>query len=87
VVAVGTGGASPGVARFLRESIERAYPNLDGMIALQARLRSALGTRIPDQRQRSVLLRSVLEDGEVWSALDGGEECAWALVEGRYLHV
>lgn len=86
VVAVGTGGESPGVARFLREAIERSYPHLDRMIALQARLRACLGSRVPDQRERSARLRAVLDDDEVWAALGDGEERAWALVEGRYLH-
>ncbi len=86
MVAVGTGGESPGMARFLRESIERAYPRLDEMIALQTRLRCRLQDEIPDQRQRSTLLRAVLEDREIWAALDEGDDQAWALVEGRYLH-
>ena len=85
-VAVGTGGESPGMARFLREAIEEAYPRLDEMIALQARLRSRLRDEVPDQRQRSSLLRAVLEDKAVWAALDGGEDRALALVEERYLH-
>lgn len=86
VVAVGTGGESPGMARFLREVIEEAYPRLDEMIALQARLRSRLRDEVPDQRQRSSLLRNVLEDKAVWAALDEGEDRAWTLVEERYLH-
>jgi len=86
LVAVGTGGESPGMARFLREMIERTYPCLDLMIALQARLRERLRDDLPDQRQRSSLLRAVLEDPAVWAALDKGEENAWALVEERYLH-
>jgi precorrin-2 dehydrogenase/sirohydrochlorin ferrochelatase len=86
VVAVGTGGESPGVARFLREAIERAYPHLDGMIALQARLRHRLRQTTLDQPERSSLLRAVLEDDAVWAAFDEGEDRAWALVEGRYLH-
>jgi precorrin-2 dehydrogenase / sirohydrochlorin ferrochelatase len=86
VVAVGTGGESPGMARFLREAIEEAYPRLDEMVALQARLRSRLRDEVPDQGQRSSLLRAVLEDRAVWAALDEGEERAWQLVEERYLH-
>ena len=86
MVAVGTGGESPGMARFLREAIEEAYPRLDEMIALQARLRSRLRDEVPDQRQRSSLLRAVLEDKAVWAALDEGEDRAWTLVEERYLH-
>ena len=87
VVAVGTGGESPGVARFLREAIEEAFPGLDGMISLQARIRSRLRDEVSDQGRRSSLLRAVLEDGEVWAALGEGEEPAWRLVEERYLHV
>ena len=87
VVAVGTGGESPGMARFLREAIEEAYPRLDEMIALQARLRGRLRDEVADQGRRSSLLRAVLEDGEVWAALGEGEEPAWRLVEERYLHV
>ncbi len=86
VVAIGTGGESPGMARFLRETIEQAFPRLDEMIALQARLRRRLQDGFPDQQQRSSLLRAVLEDGEIWAALGQGEDSAWALVEDRYLH-
>jgi precorrin-2 dehydrogenase/sirohydrochlorin ferrochelatase len=86
VVAVGTGGDSPGMARFLRESIQEAYPRLDEMVALQARLRGRLHEQYPDQQQRSVLLRAVLEDRKIWAALDESEDQAWALVEARYLH-
>lgn len=86
VIAVGTGGDSPGMARFLRESIERMYPFLDRMIALQGRLRRHLIGQQPDQRQRSRVLRAALEDGELWSALGEDEERAWALAEARYLH-
>ncbi len=87
IVAVGTGGESPGMARFLRETIERAFPRLDEMIALQSRLRHRLQDMLPDQQQRSSVLRAVLEDGDVWKALEEGEDRAWELVEERYLHV
>lgn len=86
LVAVSTMGESPGMARFLRESIERAYPSLDHMIALQGRLRSELRVRYGNQDERSALLRQVLEDNEIWAALDHDEERAWELVEARYLH-
>lgn len=86
VLAIGTGGESPGMARFLRDGIERIYPHLDRMIALQARLRRRLPGVIGDQGRRSSVLRAVLEDGTIWAALDEGEDSAWALVEARYLH-
>ena len=87
VVAVGTGGESPGVARFLRETIDQTFPRLDEMIALQARLRRRLQDVLPDQQKRSSLLRAVLEDRAIWAALDDGGDRAWGLVEDRYLHV
>lgn len=86
VIAAGTGGDSPGMARFLRESIQTAYPRLDEMVALQVRLRGRLQEECPDQQQRSALLRAVLEDPMVWEALEEGEDRAWAVVEARYLH-
>jgi len=86
VIAVSTGGESPGVARFLREAIEARFPALDRMIELQGRLRSELRARCGDQRERSAVLRRVLEDGEVWDALGRGDGQAWRLVEARYLH-
>ena len=85
VIAVATGGESPGIARFLRERIDRWLPRLDRMIELQARLRRELHTRPGDQEARSSLLSRVLEDDEVWTALGGGSEEAWRLVEARYL--
>jgi len=86
LVAVSTSGESPGIARFIREAIERTFPSLDRMIALQGRLRSALRERSGDQGERSAILRRVLEDQEVWAALDRDEAQAWQLVEARYVH-
>ncbi len=87
LVAVSTAGESPGMARFLREAIERMYPSLDRMIVLQGRLRNELRGRLEDQGERSALLRRVLDDNEVWAALDQDDGRAWQLVEARYLHV
>jgi precorrin-2 dehydrogenase/sirohydrochlorin ferrochelatase len=86
VIAISTDGGSPAVSRFLREAIERCWPQLDRMIELQARLRRELRSRLDDQEQRSSRLRQVLDDREVWAALGADDAGAWKLVEGRYLH-
>jgi len=85
-IAFSTFGASPAVARFLRERIEEEYPALDAMIALQETLRSRLRTVEPDSDRRARILADVLRDREVWAALGSGGMAALALAERRHLH-
>jgi precorrin-2 dehydrogenase/sirohydrochlorin ferrochelatase len=84
LIALSTSGASPAVSRFLRESIESSLPDLDRMIALQARLRDALQDSVPDADTRKKILWEVLNDPEVWGALGKGEEEGWRMVMERY---
>ena len=85
-IAISTHGASPAVARFVREELEDEFPALDAMILLQERLRDALKKSEPEQRRRTVILRDVLEDPMVWELLASDEESAWENVKARYLH-
>ena len=85
-VAVTTFGKAPGMARVLREGMETAYPGLDAMIELVERFRAALKDTVPDQADRQAVIARVLADREVWDAVTGGGDRAWALVEQRYLH-
>jgi precorrin-2 dehydrogenase/sirohydrochlorin ferrochelatase len=85
-IAISTGGASPAVARFIREQIEEDFPALDLMIGLQTRLREALREREPDQGRRTAILWDVLEDRTVWEALLTDPGAAWDDVRRRYLH-
>ncbi|HTY15552.1 MAG TPA: bifunctional precorrin-2 dehydrogenase/sirohydrochlorin ferrochelatase [Methanoregulaceae archaeon] len=86
LIAISTGGESPGVSRFLREHINAMLPNLDGMIELQGRLRETLKQREPDQSRRSRILRDVILDQDVWRAIAISPEAGWKMVEMRYLH-
>jgi precorrin-2 dehydrogenase/sirohydrochlorin ferrochelatase len=86
LLAISTGGKAPGVPRFLREFIEERCPQLDGMIALQKRLRERLRETEPSQERRQEILRSVLADRDMWEALRAGPQKAWAEAEVRYLH-
>ncbi|HVP95095.1 MAG TPA: bifunctional precorrin-2 dehydrogenase/sirohydrochlorin ferrochelatase [Methanoregulaceae archaeon] len=86
LVAISTGGESPGVSRYLREHISTALPGLDEMIELQGRLRERLKLTEPEQSKRSHLLRRVLNDQDVWHAIGVSPEAGWELIETRYLH-
>jgi precorrin-2 dehydrogenase/sirohydrochlorin ferrochelatase len=86
LLAISTEGVSPAVSRYIRELIELACPDLDAMIGVQARLRTALKQRIPDQDTRSRILRDVLHDRNVWDLLSRDPEAAWSMVAARYLH-
>ncbi len=86
ILAISTGGNSPGVSRYVRERIEDAIPALDDMIALQNRLREVLKVQEPDQKKRSAILAKVLHDPTVWAALESDRDDVWEDVRARYLH-
>jgi precorrin-2 dehydrogenase / sirohydrochlorin ferrochelatase len=86
LIAISTGGGSPGVARYLREHISATLPGLDRMIELQGRLREVLKKMEPDQSKRSLLLRDVVRDQDIWHAVEVSPEAGWKIVETRYLH-
>jgi precorrin-2 dehydrogenase/sirohydrochlorin ferrochelatase len=85
-IAVSTGSRSPAVSRFIRQEIEKNYPALDAMIALQHRLRETLKARMTTPEQRRRILWAVLRDKTVWTLLAESPERAWEHVSGRYLH-
>jgi siroheme synthase, N-terminal domain len=84
-VAVSTLGESPAVSRFIREEIEKRYPALDAMIALQNRLRGELKKRDTTPAGRRRVLWEVLHDKTVWQLLAKSPDQAWARVAERYL--
>jgi precorrin-2 dehydrogenase/sirohydrochlorin ferrochelatase len=78
--------SSPAISRFIREHLEEAFPALDEMISLQQRLRAALKSAEPDQAKRDAILRQVLADPIIWTALSADTPDAWNLITTRYLH-
>jgi len=84
-IAMSTLGESPAVSRFIREDIEKRYPALDAMIALQHRLRGELKKRDTTPAGRRRILWEVLHDKAVWSLLSKSPDRAWARVAERYL--
>jgi len=85
-IAVSTGSRSPAVSRFIRQEIEKNYPALDAMIALQHRLRDTLKERMTTPEERRRILWAVLRDKSVWTLLSESPDRAWERVSGRYLH-
>jgi precorrin-2 dehydrogenase/sirohydrochlorin ferrochelatase len=84
-IAVSTGGNSPAVSRYIREKIEETFPALDGMIALQLRLREVLRVQEPDQKKRAAVITKVLHDPRVWAALEAEQPDLWEDIRTRYL--
>jgi precorrin-2 dehydrogenase/sirohydrochlorin ferrochelatase len=85
-IAVSTASQSPAVSRFIRQEIEKRYPALDAMVALQHRLRETLKERMTTPEERRRILWDVLRDKTVWTLLSESPDRAWERVSGRYLN-
>jgi precorrin-2 dehydrogenase/sirohydrochlorin ferrochelatase len=85
-IAISTKGSSPAVSRFIREHLEKTYPALDEMIALQSELRELLKQHEPSQSRRTAILREVLSDNELWDILKKDPSLARIQAKKRYLH-
>ncbi len=72
-LAVSTSGRSPAAAAFIRDKIRETYPALPAMIELQETVRAELKEIVPTQERRAEILREILEDENIWAALDSGD--------------
>ena len=85
-IAISTKGSSPAVSRFIREHLEKTYPALDEMIALQSELREQLKHNEPSQARRTAILRELLNDKDLWETLKKDPSLARKQAKKRYLH-
>jgi precorrin-2 dehydrogenase/sirohydrochlorin ferrochelatase len=85
-IAISTNGSSPAVSRFIREHLEKTYPALDEMIALQREMREQLKHHVPSQSRRTTILREMLSDKELWETLKKDPSLARKQAKKRYLH-
>jgi len=71
-IAISTGGASPALAKYLRERIEAEVEGAGAMAALTGEIRAELKDAdvSPDDRRRAV--RRLVRDPSVWKALRTG---------------
>jgi len=73
VVAISTGGASPALAKALRERIEHDLAGAGSMAELTAGLRDRLVAEGFDPGARRAAVRAVVRSPDVWTALRAGE--------------
>ncbi len=85
LIAVGTGGASAGLAKHVRLRLERILPQTLGRLAQALKAaRPALRARFPDGGERRRAIDSALREGGVLDPMDGASHErveAWALGE------
>lgn len=76
-VAVSTEGRSPGMSKYLRLELDRMLgPRYDLMVSLQQELRETAKEKVPSQTERERRLWQVLEDQNVWNALESDPDLA-----------
>ncbi len=72
-IAVSANGKAPAAAAYIRNKIEKEWPALQKMVELQDKLRTVLKQQVKDQNRRAGILCSILEDDNIWRALEEGE--------------
>jgi precorrin-2 dehydrogenase/sirohydrochlorin ferrochelatase len=75
-VAISTGGASPALAKHLRERIEAEIAGAGSMAELTAELRAELKTRDMTAAERRDAVRAVVRSSAVWKGLRRGDSKA-----------
>ncbi len=90
LIAIGTGGASAGLAKHVRLRLERVLPDTLGLLAraLEA-VRPGLRARFPDGAERRRAVDAALREGGALDPLDGaahGRVAAWAAGEVALRH-
>lgn len=82
VVAIGTEGTAPVLARQIKTKVEEVLPpTLGGMAALAGRLRGAVAQRVPRQKRRA-FWRWVFADAPRSAWIRGAEREAASLIKG-----
>ena len=72
VMAVATGGHSPALSKYLRESFEEQFDGAGKMAELTGELREELKSADMTATERRDAVRTVIRSREVWKALDSG---------------
>jgi precorrin-2 dehydrogenase/sirohydrochlorin ferrochelatase len=69
---------TPALSKYLRQRLEDELDeNFEGMARLLGQIRKELKQEVPDQRDRSRMIWSILSDREVWRLLDISYEKAY----------
>jgi len=81
VVAVSTGGASPALAKHLRERVEAEVEHAGAMAELTGELRDRLQREGVPPAERREAVRTVVRNDRVWKLLETGTSKAWQEVD------
>lgn len=77
LIAIGTGGASAGLAKALRQRLEAMLPGtLGGLAAALGRARGAMRARWPDAASRRRAIDAAMEPGALLDPMGAGEAAA-----------
>jgi precorrin-2 dehydrogenase/sirohydrochlorin ferrochelatase len=77
-IAIAISTESPALSKYIRLRLERELgENFEGMARLLGQIRKELKERVPDQKERSSIIWSILSDDEVWRLLDESYEKAY----------
>jgi precorrin-2 dehydrogenase/sirohydrochlorin ferrochelatase len=74
VVALATGGRSPALSRYLRETVEADIEGAGALAGLTGELRDQLQAEGVDPDDRRAAIRAVVRSRDVWKALDSGDD-------------
>jgi len=80
VLALATGGASPALSKYLRETFEDEFEHVGAMAELTGQLRTELKSTDMSATERRDAVRTVVRSGAVWKALDSGRSKAHQVV-------
>jgi precorrin-2 dehydrogenase/sirohydrochlorin ferrochelatase len=73
IVAVGTGGRSPALSKYLREQFEEEFAGAGEMAELTGDLRTEFKKNNMSPSNRRKNIRAVVRSRDVWKALDSGK--------------
>lgn len=84
ILSISTGGKSPAMCKFLRLKLEDwLKESYSDMVEIQSEIRDELKEKVHDHKKRSEILWSVLNDSNIWEALEEDVEVGRKLVKER----
>lgn len=78
VIGISTLGKSPALSKYIREKFEGFItPDFVQMSRLQGEFREILKSKVGDQKKRKEILWNIINDNDVWAALNESYEKAY----------
>jgi precorrin-2 dehydrogenase/sirohydrochlorin ferrochelatase len=78
IIGISTLGQSPALSKYIRQRIEKVItPGFERMSQLQNEIRELLKLKVDDQKKRREILWNIINDNDVWIALEESYEKAY----------